>query len=514
MKIAVIDAYHEFHYEVLESLQNALQCEYPYIIAGTSYNYHGSASKIQEIVERITAQDTQVDPVTRFIYPAELDKLAMTEWTVDEKMITDCRHIENYFLRLTDRNAVFPIPVHIRRQYYLILLNYFNHIIRTKHPDLILAFDTPHSYSSYSFYLLARHYNIPIVRLEHHFIENHSIMLTHTLPSIPSSFREGATASQLWDELPALLRQDFGTYSQFIATANANEKKKLIGRSALSNVRLAIRYAKKASANLIMGTLPFLFKREILHFTSLNDIRTRFFYRLSINTRLFRLIRLHAYYNRVSGTPDLSRNYIFFGMHMQPEKTSQPLGGDFDHQLFPILLLAQSLPDGWMLYVKEHPNQFNERKIANANYRNTHFYDAVRMIPNVSLVSLETPSNELIAKAKIVATLTGTLGWEGLKSGKPVIAFGNSYYKPCRAVKSPLSVEECRKDIADLLAMDAEDVKRELYRYLAYFSAEGYLVRAANWEEKFANSKLSREEQIDALSKAIIHRINSIDVKG
>ncbi|HRZ77520.1 MAG TPA: hypothetical protein P5248_09150, partial [Bacteroidales bacterium] len=402
MKIAVIDAYHEFHFEVLEKLQTELKCEFVYLISGTSYNFHGKASRIQEITARITSGDTIIDPVTRFIYPREIDRFSDTPWTLGLDRIEQCKPIENYFLRLSDRNAVFPISVHIRRQYYLLILNYFNHILATQKPDLVLTFDTPHSYHSFTLYSLARQLRIPILRLEHHFIENHSIILSHQLPVIPADFLRDEEARTIWDSLPEALRQDFGVYSQFIARANAREKRKLIGRSSMANFRLVYRYLKKATANIIMGVFPFLFKREILHFTSLNEIRTRFFYRISINARLLQLIRLHAYYNKVSVDPDLDRDFIFFGMHMQPEKTSQPLGGDFDHQLFPILMLAQSLPEGWMLYVKEHPNQFNDRKIANANYRNTHFYDTLRRVPNIRLVSLNTPSSELISRARLV----------------------------------------------------------------------------------------------------------------
>ncbi|HRZ76420.1 MAG TPA: hypothetical protein P5248_03575, partial [Bacteroidales bacterium] len=58
--------------------------------------------------------------------------------------------------------------------------------------------------------------------------------------------------------------------------------------------------------------------------------------------------------------------------------------------------------------------------------------------------------------------------------------------------------------------MSPEEVQKDLLRYLAYFSQQGHLVRASNWEEKFSRSEISREVQIEVLSKAMLFHIDKL----
>jgi len=188
---------------------------------------------------------------------------------------------------------------------------------------------------------------------------------------------------------------------------------------------------------------------------------------------------------------------------MQPEKTSLPMGKEYDHQLNAALTLAEALPKGWTLFVKEHPNQFNVRKIANLNFRDSFFYKALNSHPNIQLIPLEVDAKELIHHARLVATLTGTLGWEALEAGKPVIVFGDAYYQACKAVALAQSVADCQQAIADLQGLTAEKVKWELLRYLRYYSEKGYIINASNWEEKIESGQISREIHIQRISKSI-----------
>ena len=47
---------------------------------------------------------------------------------------------------------------------------------------------------------------------------------------------------------------------------------------------------------------------------------------------------------------------------------------------------------------------------------------------NVIFANVADSSMELIKKSSIVATVTGTVGWEAIRLLKPVITFGNAYY--------------------------------------------------------------------------------------
>ena len=47
----------------------------------------------------------------------------------------------------------------------------------------------------------------------------------------------------------------------------------------------------------------------------------------------------------------------------------------------------------------------------------------------MNFVSAASPSDRLIAGARVVATITGTAGYEALLAGKPSIYFGDAWYE-------------------------------------------------------------------------------------
>ena len=88
--------------------------------------------------------------------------------------------------------------------------------------------------------------------------------------------------------------------------------------------------------------------------------------------------------------------------------------------------LARALPIHYKLYVKEHPLMVGDRTRA--------FYKSIKKMPNVRLIRPHINSFEIVKKAKLVATINGTAGWEAILFKKPVIVFGESFFNPLSAV--------------------------------------------------------------------------------
>lgn len=118
---------------------------------------------------------------------------------------------------------------------------------------------------------------------------------------------------------------------------------------------------------------------------------------------------------------DMSKNFVYFPLHLQPEMTTDSLGGIFSDQMLAIERVSEMLPEGWFVYVKENPYQDEFR-------RGRCFFQRLRMLKNVRLVPNETSTYELMEKSKFVATITGTAGWEALTGGRNVLAFGCAWY--------------------------------------------------------------------------------------
>jgi hypothetical protein len=99
-----------------------------------------------------------------------------------------------------------------------------------------------------------------------------------------------------------------------------------------------------------------------------------------------------------------------------------PEGYGFGQQLAAIVALATALPDGMLLFVKEHPSIYTVS--CHWVERLPSWYRSLAQTPRLRLLPIETDPYSLIDSSECVATVAGTIGREALIRGKPVIAFG------------------------------------------------------------------------------------------
>lgn len=116
-----------------------------------------------------------------------------------------------------------------------------------------------------------------------------------------------------------------------------------------------------------------------------------------------------------------ARPYIYFPLHLQPEMTTDILGGEYADQLRAIEDLRQRIPPELLIAVKENPKQ-------RGFMRSEAFFARMQDIPNLVLLDTSEPSFELASGSLAVATICGTAGWEALRMGKPAICFGHAFW--------------------------------------------------------------------------------------
>jgi len=161
---------------------------------------------------------------------------------------------------------------------------------------------------------------------------------------------------------------------------------------------------------------------------------------------------------RISKKPDFNKKYVYFPLHLQPEMTTTPLGGIYKDQALAIERLSELIPSDWIIYVKENPKQ-------KEFMRQCSFWQRLNILENVQVVPIETNTYDLIKNSQFVATITGTVGWEAITGGKPVLIFGNAWYKNFPGVFSYDKV----KDVKQIITCKINHQELE-YKYSEMFS--------------------------------------------
>ncbi len=183
--------------------------------------------------------------------------------------------------------------------------------------------------------------------------------------------------------------------------------------------------------------------------------------------RLRRKHNLLLKYKQLTETYRHKKPFIVFFLHMQPESSTFPLGYKYAQQWLAVRALATSLPTGWTLVVREHPYQF----VWNAQFesvRNADFYESIAALPNVVLAPMEITPFELIDGCEVIATITGTVGIQGLCRGKPVMAFGRASYLGCPGVFFVHDVSQVKKVIEAIQSGQSGPTREQLNRYLSW----------------------------------------------
>lgn len=136
-------------------------------------------------------------------------------------------------------------------------------------------------------------------------------------------------------------------------------------------------------------------------------------------------------------------NFVFFPLQSEPEVSLLVLAPHKTNQLETAKQIAMSLPVGFKLYVKEHPQM--------VIYRPRSFYKELKKIPNVKIINPTASSYDLIRFAKLITVTTGTVGWEAVLLKKPLIFFGNVFYNQLSFVKKCRAFEDLPRLIKEQL---------------------------------------------------------------
>lgn len=180
--------------------------------------------------------------------------------------------------------------------------------------------------------------------------------------------------------------------------------------------------------------------------------------------------------------------FVYFPLHLQPEMTTDTLGGIYTDQLLAIEKLRNLLPPHVKIYVKENPKQLSYM-------REEYFFKRLQRIPETYYVSRDIDTYQLMEHALFVATITGTAGWEAISGGKPALIFGNAWYRTMPGVflyRDDLGWNEITQK-----RIDAGEIKQKLLNIQRH-TFKGILQEEALEYEKICISPCENLENVYA----------------
>ncbi|MEK7861651.1 MAG: hypothetical protein AAB295_00090 [Chloroflexota bacterium] len=340
-----------------------------------------------------------------------------------------------------------------RRRHYRELLRVWAGALDHFRPERVVFSIAPHIVFDYVLYALCRQRCVPTLMFERHGLPGW--VFTLDAIDVPSPALQRALGrSRAGTTLPADYAQWLRGLSAGAATAMpANFRKKL----ALYKVDSAV-----AGGSMLRGA-AFELKRALVLLARHGLQGPRNSYLRSsrpphgrarwLETEcarfegLSRKRRLAAELGRLARGPVPGEPYVLMALHYQPERSTVPMGGAFGDQRLAVELLARALPQGWWLYVKEHPWQLQPFGRGEMQ-RDMDYYRELVRHANVRLLPLEADTSALIDGARAVATISGSVGWQAMCRGIPALVFGEAWYRACEGAFRLRSEDDTRSAFA------------------------------------------------------------------
>tara|TARA_B110000014_G_C20123328_1_gene596480 strand:- start:398 stop:1876 length:1479 start_codon:yes stop_codon:yes gene_type:complete len=145
---------------------------------------------------------------------------------------------------------------------------------------------------------------------------------------------------------------------------------------------------------------------------------------------------------------NLEEPFIYFPLQIEQEHVLSTLAPYHNNQISLIENIAQSLPMGYKLYVKEHPTMYVR------DWRSTRDYETLFNLPNVKLLHPSFSSKDLLKNTDLVITISGTSALEAGYYNKPSIMLADRYFSKFPFIVRINLLDELPKTIIKILSTE------------------------------------------------------------
>jgi len=332
-------------------------------------------------------------------------------------------------------------------------------VILKEQPDVILQ-EPPSNLLTMIAKLICKKYNMPYVGL-----------IVSRIPGYIDVWDDYYTNSNYINDFKKELTKKEINYYNHIAISFAQEDlKPEYLRAEINNIHELNFFSKylktfkneyKIRWNIIKNIRKYK-KMEIPDYESIVAARSTF-----IGPAKFLIRKMRAnMYSSIFSKPYYSDDYFVFPLHLQPEASTSAQAPFYSDLVSTIRYVAFSLPYPYKLFVKEHPSAIGTRS--------RQFYNEIKKIPNVVLMTPKISNYELITHSRGVITLTSTLGLQAALLGRKVFVLGDVFYSYHPSVMKINSIYELEKALLEHKTLEIEkkhtlDIinAKFMYSYLA-----------------------------------------------
>jgi hypothetical protein len=197
---------------------------------------------------------------------------------------------------------------------------------------------------------------------------------------------------------------------------------------------------------------------------------------------------------------DEKSDYFVFPLHVYPEATINLLSPYYSNQLDLIRQISLALPTGILLYVKEHSAFIGKRE-------SIKFYKEIQKLKNVKLIDPFLEPHDVIKNSLGIVTISSTMGFEAIMYNKPIILFGDAFYKSYKHAYFISNIRELNDILKRVKNIEIPDI--EVYKFISAYLKELYEGNLYFYKDK--NAYL--DNNIKKVSNAIIEHIKYISDK-
>lgn len=323
-----------------------------------------------------------------------------------------------------------------RERHYLNLIKSWTAVLDMYKVDLVISSVMPHRVYDYVLYLLCKKRGITFITMQYTLCPAR-IYATDNIYSIGDKFvadyqKYLDVIDLKKEDLPSDLMNAFVKVQKGYDEAKPyymikhDKKSRRYNNLFLYLKDYVIRYFKKGKVIRKGGILLSMRKRRGY---SLESSLFGIFgiLRLEMKKKSYNK-EMRRFYQSIATEPVEGDKFVFFPLHYQPEATTSPTGDIYVNQKLCVETILKNTPDDWLVYVKEHPQQFQNQMLGHTTRQKEMYTDLIKL-KRVRLISLDLNTFSVMKNAKAVATVIGTVGWEAIMHHIPVIMFGLFWYE-------------------------------------------------------------------------------------